>query len=90
MNFFYILAMTVLMTPLVSPQAHAQSVVNAICSTDQAWCEMAAIEYQKATGIKVLQVRKTTGEAMAQLRAEANNPNGYLVGWHGRPVFAGC
>jgi iron(III) transport system substrate-binding protein len=74
MNFFYILAMTVLMTPLVSPQAHAQSVVNAICSTDQAWCEMAAIEYQKATGIKVLQVRKTTGEAMAQLRAEANNP----------------
>ncbi len=50
------------------------STVNAICSTDQAWCELAAQEFSKATGIRVLQTRKATGEALAQLRAEANNP----------------
>jgi hypothetical protein len=35
-----------------------QNTVNAICSTDQAWCEMAAQEYTRATGAKVLQTRK--------------------------------
>ena len=48
--------------------------VNAICSTDQAWCELAASEFQKATGVRVLQTRKPTGEALAQLRAEVANP----------------
>lgn len=61
---------------LVSGAALAQSggSVNAICSTDQSWCELAAQEFTKATGVKVLQTRKATGEALAQLRAEANNP----------------
>jgi iron(III) transport system substrate-binding protein len=54
--------------------AHAQGTVSALCSTDQAWCELAALEFQKATGIRVLQTRKPTGEALAQLRAEAANP----------------
>ena len=55
--------------------AWAQSgTVNAICSTDQSWCELAANEFQKATGLRVLQTRKPTGEALAQLRAEAANP----------------
>ena len=55
--------------------AMAQSgTVSAICSTDQAWCELAASEFQKATGVRVLQTRKPTGEALAQLRAEAANP----------------
>ncbi len=53
--------------------AQAQT-VNAICSTDLAWCELAASEFTKATGVKVLQTRKATGEALAQLRAEAANP----------------
>ncbi len=48
--------------------------LTALCSTDQGWCELAAKEFQAATGIKVLQVRKATGEALAQLRAEAANP----------------
>ena len=58
-----------------SALAQAQtSTVNAICSTDQTWCELAAQEFTKATGVKVLQTRKATGEALAQLRAESNNP----------------
>jgi iron(III) transport system substrate-binding protein len=35
---------------------------------------MAAAEFQKQSGIRVLQTRKPTGEALAQLRAEAANP----------------
>jgi iron(III) transport system substrate-binding protein len=35
---------------------------------------MAAAEFQKQTGIRVLQTRKPTGEAFAQLRAESANP----------------
>ena len=54
--------------------AAAQQQVNAICSTDQSWCELAAKDFQAQTGIKVLQVRKATGEAFAQIRAEAANP----------------
>ena len=67
-------ALTALISCAIWPAAYAQSVVNAICSTDQAWCDLAASEYQKSTGNKVLQTRKATGEALAQLRAEANNP----------------
>jgi iron(III) transport system substrate-binding protein len=48
--------------------------VTALCSSDQRWCELAAKEFQAQTGIKVLQVRKATGEALALLRAEAANP----------------
>src|SRR4051812_46625517 len=52
----------------------AQGVVTAICSTDQAWCELAAQDFTRATGVRVLQTRKPTGEALAQIRAEAANP----------------
>ena len=58
----------------VTPVASAQGVVNALCSTDAPWCEAAAAEFTKATGIKVNQAHKGTGEIGAQLRAEAANP----------------
>jgi iron(III) transport system substrate-binding protein len=54
--------------------AAAQAAVSAICSTDQAWCEMAAASFTRATGVRVQQTHKATGEALAQLRAEAANP----------------
>lgn len=53
--------------------SHSQT-VNAICSTDQPWCEAVAREFTKSTGIRVLQTRKATGEALAQIVAEAHNP----------------
>ena len=68
-----IIALLALAGPLRGAQAQ-EGQVTAICSTDQAWCELAAREFQAATGIRVLQVRKATGEALAQLRAEASNP----------------
>jgi iron(III) transport system substrate-binding protein len=48
--------------------------VNAICSTNQEWCDGAAKAFSAKTGIKVMQTRKATGEALAQIKAEANNP----------------
>ncbi len=54
--------------------AQAQGVVNALCSTDAPWCEAAAAEFTRTTGIKVNQAHKGTGEIGAQLRAEAQNP----------------
>ena len=57
----------------VACAASAQT-VTAICSTDQPWCEAAAREFAKATGIRVLQTRKPTGEALAQIASEAANP----------------
>jgi iron(III) transport system substrate-binding protein len=57
----------------VTPSAFAQQ-VNAYCSTNQSWCEMAASEFSKSTGIKVVQTHLGTGEALARLKAESANP----------------
>jgi iron(III) transport system substrate-binding protein len=59
---------------LATGAVQAQASVSAICSTDQSWCELAAQEFTRATGIRVQQTRKPTGEALAQIRAEAANP----------------
>jgi iron(III) transport system substrate-binding protein len=59
---------------LFSSNAAAQGVVNALCSTDGPWCEAAAAEFTRETGIKVNQAHKGTGEIAAQIRAEAANP----------------
>lgn len=56
------------------PAAAQQQTVTALCSTDAPWCELAAKEFEAATGIRVLQARKSTGEALAQIRSEAANP----------------
>ena len=54
--------------------AQTGGTLNVLCSTDRPWCDLAVTEFQKATGIKVNQTHKATGEALAQLRAEASNP----------------
>lgn len=66
------LAALALTAAAFAAQAQAQQ-VNALCSADQGWCEQAAVEYQAQTGVKALQVRKATGVALAQLRAESAN-----------------
>jgi iron(III) transport system substrate-binding protein len=71
---FKTIASCILLT-LGSATLQAQTAsVNAICSTDGPWCELAAKEFTRQTGIKVFQTHKATGEAQAQLRAEAANP----------------
>src|SRR4051812_4650341 len=59
----------------------AQGVVNVYCSVQVEWCTLAANEFQKATGVKVSMTQKGSGETIAQLKAEAQNPKGDV--WFG-------
>lgn len=48
--------------------------VNMVCGAEQDWCELMARGFEDETGNEVLMVRKSTGETLAQVRAEASNP----------------
>jgi iron(III) transport system substrate-binding protein len=61
--------------------AGAQGTLNVICSVQIEWCQAMANEYQKATGVKVAMVQKGSGEALAQIVAEAANPRTDV--WYG-------
>lgn len=51
----------------------AQS-LSVVCSNEQAWCDLMAQNFRIDTGVPVDMVRKSTGEVLAQIRAEAGNP----------------
>lgn len=53
--------------------AQAQT-LSVVCSNEQAWCDLMAQNFKIDTGIDVAIVRKSTGEVLAQVRAEAGNP----------------
>jgi iron(III) transport system substrate-binding protein len=52
------------------------------CTVQEEWCRPMVAGFEKATGIKVLMTRKSSGEFYAQLKAEAANPKGD-VWWGG-------
>jgi iron(III) transport system substrate-binding protein len=62
-------------------QASAQGSVNVYCSTQVEWCQAIATNFEKATGTKVNVTQKGSGETLAQIRAEAQNPKGDV--WFG-------
>jgi len=64
----------------VTPAA-AQGVLNVYCSVQVEWCTLIGNEFQKATGTKVSITQKGSGETIAQLKAEAQNPKGDV--WFG-------
>ncbi len=53
--------------------AQAQQ-VNVICSVQAEWCNMISTVYAKTTGVKVNVAMKGSGEALAQIIAEKENP----------------
>ena len=57
----------------VSFWAQAQQ-VNIICSVQAEWCSMLSTVYARTTGVKVNMAMKGSGEALAQLIAERDNP----------------
>jgi len=57
----------------VSSGAAAQQ-VNVICSAQADWCNMIATVYARTTGVKINLALKGSGEALAQLIAEKDNP----------------
>jgi iron(III) transport system substrate-binding protein len=54
--------------------AAAQGSLNMLCAPAADWCEAIAAAFQRDTGIRVAMARKSTGEILAQIRAEAQNP----------------
>ncbi len=63
-----------LATGLTATSSFAKSRLNVICSTDSEWCKLMETAFEKETGIDVALVRKSSGEAFAQIRAEKRNP----------------
>jgi iron(III) transport system substrate-binding protein len=54
--------------------AAAQGQLNMICAPAADWCEAIAAGFQRDTGVRVNMVRKSSGEILAQLKAESQNP----------------
>ncbi|MDM0075881.1 ABC transporter substrate-binding protein [Variovorax sp. J2P1-59] len=57
----------------MSAGASAQT-VNVICSVQADWCNMISTVYARTTGVKLNMALKGSGEALAQLIAEKDNP----------------
>jgi iron(III) transport system substrate-binding protein len=55
-------------------QAQSAGTVNVICSVQAEWCNLMSTVYAKTTGTKVNMSLKGSGEALAQIIAERENP----------------
>jgi iron(III) transport system substrate-binding protein len=58
----------------VGALAQGQGQVNIICSVQAEWCNMISTVYARTTGVKINLSLKGSGEALAQLIAERENP----------------
>jgi len=61
--------------------AHASGELVVYCNVQEEWCRPMVNAFEKATGVKVLMTRKSSGETYAQIKAEAANPRGDI--WWG-------
>jgi iron(III) transport system substrate-binding protein len=59
---------------LLAASAVQAQTVNVICSVQAEWCNMIGTVYAKTTGTKINISMKGSGEALAQLIAEKDNP----------------
>lgn len=62
------------LTFALAAPAQAQGSLNMLCAPAADWCEAIAAAFQRDTGIRVAMARKSAGEILAQIRAEAQNP----------------
>jgi iron(III) transport system substrate-binding protein len=73
-------AILVTMAAIAAP-AFGQNQLNVICPVQAEWCSLAAVEFERETGIKVAMTLKGSGESFAQIAAEKANPK--LDVWFG-------
>ncbi|HVJ75132.1 MAG TPA: ABC transporter substrate-binding protein [Casimicrobiaceae bacterium] len=77
------LAAVALVAALVAAPAVAQGQLNLYCSSpNTAWCQGMANGFERLSGTKVAVIQKATGEMLAQIKAERDNPKGD-VWWAG-------
>jgi iron(III) transport system substrate-binding protein len=58
----------------IAAPAAAQGQLNVICSVQAEWCNMLSTVYARTTGTRINVSMKGSGEALAQLIAEKDNP----------------
>jgi iron(III) transport system substrate-binding protein len=68
-------------SPFATPAA-AQGELTVYCGVQEEWCRPMMAAFERATGIRVAMTRRSTGETLAQIRAERQNPRGD-VWWGG-------
>lgn len=69
------------MLPLSNPVFAAEKMTY-YCSAQEDWCQLMARGFEEASGIKVSMIRRSSGETLAVVKAEASNPKGD-VWWGG-------
>ena len=74
----------VLLLALAPLLARGQGALTVYCSILDEQCRTGVAAFERASGIKVTMVRKSTGETYAQIRAEASNPRADV--WWGGPA----
>lgn len=68
---------------LAAAPAASRGALNLYCSGPVEWCQEMATGFQATAGVTVAMTQKSTGEVLAQMRAEAANPRGD-VWWTGQ------
>jgi iron(III) transport system substrate-binding protein len=68
-------------SPFATPAA-AQGELVVYCGVQEEWCRPMMAAFERATGVRVAMTRRSTGETLAQIRAERQNPRGD-VWWGG-------
>ncbi len=66
---------------LLPGAATAQGNLTVYCSVQEEWCRPMMAAFERATGIRVSMTRRSSGETLTQIRAEAQNPRGDI--WWG-------
>ncbi len=70
-----------LLLGLAATPAWAQGSLNLYCSVQIEWCQAVATNFTRDTGIRVAMTQRGSGESLAAIRAEAQNPRGDV--WFG-------
>src|SRR5512139_779561 len=77
-----VIVAAVALSALLPGAARAQGTLTVYCSVQEEWCRPMMTAFERATGVRVAMTRKSSGETLTQIRAEASNPRGD-VWWGG-------
>jgi iron(III) transport system substrate-binding protein len=85
-RFSIALTVLALLTLLVAPAIAQENTLTVLCTPQEDWCVAMTQAFEAETGIRTNYVRMSSGEALARIRATADNPE-FSV-WWGGPVDA--
>ena len=70
-----VIALAVFLLLLIAGPVQAQSRrLTVVCSVQLEWCELVKREYEKASGVRMAMIHRSSIDALAMLLAERNNP----------------